>query len=95
MDLLSVSERSLREIMAKTKDIFQKTQEIFPKSLEIFQKTQEIPQKLNQKSKNSKNRQLELVLVAEKCPKKSLTTTQLSLLQMKIQRLRTTTLNLC
>ena len=66
MDLLSVSERSLREIIAKTRDIFQKTQEISPKSLEIFQKTQEIPQK----SKNSKNRQLELVLVAEKCPKK-------------------------
>ena len=38
MDLLSVSERSLREIMAKTKDIFQKTQEIFPKPQEIFKK---------------------------------------------------------
>ena len=49
MDLLSVSERSLREIIAKTRDIFQKTQEISPKSLEIFQKTQEIPQKTQPK----------------------------------------------
>ena len=72
MDLLSVSERSLREIMAKTKDIFQKTEEIFPKSLEIFQKTQEIPQKTQPKIEKLKKSPTRVGLGCRKMSKKSL-----------------------
>ena len=65
-----MSERSLREIIAKTRDIFQKTQEISPKSLEIFQKTQEIPQKTQPKIEKLKKSPTRVGLGCRKMSKK-------------------------